>query len=82
MNQKISNLNILKIIGIPDDNKAVIIHNDGMFRQFGLFFEGNSSFLEDTVIQNVSLSKLHKGSRTLFQHPQFITKEVCHEIHQ
>ena len=54
-------LNILKIIGIPDDNKAVIIQNDGLFRQFALFFDGNSSFLEDTVIPNSTVTTLHLG---------------------
>lgn len=81
-------LNILKIIGIPDDNKAVIIHNDGVFRQFSLFFEGNSSFLEDVIIPNATLTTLHLGgveqlqNIKLPQKPNVIFNAICDpEIH-
>ena len=55
------NLKILKIIGIPDNNSATVIHNGGLFRQFALFFDGNSSFLEDMVIPNADVATLHLG---------------------
>jgi hypothetical protein len=38
------NLKILKIIGIPDNNSATVIHNDGLFRQFALFFDSMAAF--------------------------------------
>lgn len=81
-------LNILKIIGIPDDNKAVIIQNDGLFRQFALFFDGNSSFLEDTVIPNTTVTTLHLGGVEQLQNiklpfkPDIVFNAICDpEIH-
>ena len=81
-------INILKIIGIPDDNKAVIVQNDGLFRQFALFFDGNSSFLEDFRIPNTTVTTLHLGgveqlkSINLLQKPNIIFNAICDpEIH-
>ncbi|MDK9692796.1 MAG: hypothetical protein OEL19_00945 [Sulfurimonas sp.] len=76
-------LNILKIIGIPDDNKAVVIQNDGLFRQFALFFEGNSSFLEDTIIPNTTVTTLHLGGVEQLQNiklpfkPDIVFNAIC-----
>lgn len=55
------NLKILKIVGIPDNNNVTVIHNDGLFKQFALFFDGNSSFLEEIVIPNTEIVSLHLG---------------------
>lgn len=81
-------INILKIIGIPDDNKAVIVQNDGLFRQFALFFDGNSSFLEDFIIPDTTVMTLHLGGVEQLQNinlprkPDVIINAICDpEIH-
>lgn len=77
------NLKILKIIGIPDNNSATVIHNDGLFRQFALFFDGNSSFLEDMVIPNADVATLHLGGVQQLQNiklpfkPDVIINNIC-----
>lgn len=78
-----TSINILKIIGIPDDNKAIVIHNDGLFRQFALFFDGNSSFLENVSFPNINISTLHLGGAEQLQNiklpfkPDIIVNSIC-----
>lgn len=76
-------LNILRIMGIPDDNKVVITQNDGMFLKFGLLLNGNSSFLENTVLPNTTITTLYLGGAKQLQNirlpskPNIVLNLIC-----
>lgn len=63
-------LNIIKVIGIPDDNMAKVLYNDGFFKDFSLFFDGNSSFLENVEYQNAQIKTLYLGGKKQFENLQ------------
>lgn len=76
-------LHLLKIIGIPDDNSANVVYNDGFFQQFALFFDGNSSFLEKYKIEGCHEKTLYVGGEKypaqfdLKQCPDVIMNMIC-----
>lgn len=81
-------LNVLKIIGIPDDNYAKVLYNDGVFAHFSLFFDGNSSFLEKNAVDGAKIETLYIGGETypaqfqLKHRPNVIVNMICDpEIH-
>ncbi|MBU1927630.1 hypothetical protein KKG77_01380 [bacterium] len=84
-----NSLNILKVLGIPDDNNVKVLYNDGFFKQFSLFFDGNSSFLENVEIPNSSMTTLYLGGEKqtlkveLQTKPDVIVNMICDpEIHK
>ncbi|MBV5320306.1 MAG: hypothetical protein JZU62_01350 [Sulfuricurvum sp.] len=81
-------LQVLKIIGIPDDNRANVVYNDGFFQQFALLFDGNSSFLEKYKVEGCYEKTLYIGGERypeqfdLKQRPDVIVNMICDpEIH-
>jgi hypothetical protein len=74
---------ILKIIGIPDDNRAKVVYNDGFFQKFALFFDGNSSFLENITLQDTHITTLYIGGEKQFEtiqlpkNPDVIITMIC-----
>lgn len=82
--------NILKIIGIPDDNSAKVVYNDGFLKKFALFFNGNSSFLEDvSLLRDAKITTLYLGGEKQFEtiklpaKPDVIINMICDpEMHK
>jgi len=74
---------ILKIIGIPDDNRVDVGYNDGFLKEFLLNFDGNSSFLENITLHNAHITTAYLGGKDHFQtlqlafKPDIIVNMMC-----
>lgn len=76
-------MEILKVVGISDDNNVKVLYNDGFFKEFALFFDGNSSFMENISLQDNDITTLYLGGEKQFKAlnlkkiPNIIINMIC-----
>jgi len=75
-------LQLLNVIGIPDDNRIHVAFNDGSLRQGAFLFPGNNAFIEqfdvnDMAMQSLVLGGASQSRQVPLQRFDLIFNSVC-----